>query len=103
MTATVLLVEDHQMTLMGLKLLLERDAHVRVVGEASNGADAVRLAKQTRPDVILMDIGLPEMDGIEATQRIKADQPATRVIMLTSRTTSATSLRRWPPGLTPTA
>jgi DNA-binding NarL/FixJ family response regulator len=58
---------------------------VTVVGEAENGVQAVGLAKETTPDVILMDIGLPEMDGIEATQKIKAAMPDVRIIMLTSK------------------
>ncbi len=81
----VLVVEDHQMTLMGLKMLLDQNDDVVLVGEANNGADAVRQASETQPDVILMDIGLPEMDGIEATQKIKAVHPATKIIMLTSK------------------
>lgn len=85
MKTRVLIVEDHQMTLVGLKMLLEKNQAVEVVGEASNGLEAVRLAASTEPEVILMDIGLPEMDGIEATQKIKAAQPGIRIIMLTSK------------------
>ncbi|MBX2861507.1 MAG: response regulator transcription factor [Vampirovibrio sp.] len=85
MKTRILLVEDHQMTLMGLKMLLEQEDTVAVVGEASDGARALDLAKDLRPDVILMDIGLPEMDGIEATQKIKTEIPAARIIMLTSK------------------
>lgn len=85
MKTRVLIVEDHQMTLVGLKMLLEKNQAVEVVGEASNGLEAVRLAASTEPEVILMDIGLPEMDGIEATQKIKAVQPGVRIIMLTSK------------------
>ena len=85
MTTRILLVEDHQMTLMGLKMLLEREDGVTVVGEADNGLTAVTLAESLNPDMILMDIGLPQMDGIEATQRIKKQHPAIRIIMLTSK------------------
>jgi DNA-binding NarL/FixJ family response regulator len=85
MKTRVLLVEDHQMTLIGLKMLLERDGSVEVLGEAENGLKAVEMANQLVPEVILMDIGLPDMDGIEATQKIKASHPATRIIMLTSK------------------
>lgn len=85
MKTRVLIVEDHPMTLVGLKMLLEKDESVDVVGEAVNGLDAVHLTELARPEVILMDIGLPEMDGIEATQKIKAAHPATRIIMLTSK------------------
>ncbi len=85
MTTRVLIVEDHQMTRVGLKMLLEREEKIEVVGEAADGTQAIRLANTTNPDVILMDIGLPEIDGIEATQRIKEAHPAVRVIMLTSK------------------
>lgn len=85
MRTRVLIVEDHQMTLVGLRMLLERNSDIEVVGEAVNGADAVQKAGSGNPEVILMDIGLPEMDGIEATQRIKKDHPGIRVIMLTSK------------------
>ncbi len=85
MKTRVLIVEDHQMTLVGLKMLLEKNQSVDVVGEASNGIEAVQLAASAQPEVILMDIGLPEMDGIEATQKIKAAQPGVRIIMLTSK------------------
>lgn len=81
----VLIVEDHQMTLVGLKMLLEKNNGFEVVGEALNGVEAVRLAERQQPEVILMDIGLPEMDGIEATQKIKATHPGVRIIMLTSK------------------
>ena len=85
MKTRVLIVEDHQMTLVGLKMLLEKNEGVEVIGEAMNGAEAVQKAMATPPDIILMDIGLPEMDGIEATQRIKKEHPGVRVIMLTSK------------------
>lgn len=85
MKTRVLIVEDHQMTLVGLKMLLEKNEGVDVVGEAANGLEAVSLAATRQPDVILMDIGLPEMDGIEATQKIKQAQAGVKVIMLTSK------------------
>lgn len=85
MKTRVLIVEDHQMTLVGLKMLLEKTDGVQVVGEAGNGLEAINQADQVQPEVILMDIGLPEMDGVEATQRIKQAHPGTRIIMLTSK------------------
>lgn len=85
MTIKVLIVEDHQMTLVGIQMLLDKDPNFAVVATAQNGVEAVRKASETRPEVILMDIGLPEMDGIEATQKIKAQNPDIRVIMLTSK------------------
>jgi DNA-binding NarL/FixJ family response regulator len=85
MKTRVLIVEDHPMSLVGLKLLLEKNDSCDVVGEATNGLDAVSLSARLAPDVILMDIGLPEMDGIEATQLIKKEHPSIRIIMLTSK------------------
>ncbi len=85
MKTRVLIVEDHPMTLVGLKMLLTKNENITVVGEAANGLEAVSQADQTQPEVILMDIGLPEMDGVEATQRIKASHPGVRIIMLTSK------------------
>jgi DNA-binding NarL/FixJ family response regulator len=81
----LLLVEDHQMTLMGLELLLQKETDFNVVGKATTGVEALKQAETLHPDVVLMDIGLPEMDGIEATQRLKASQPSTRILMLTSK------------------
>jgi two-component system, NarL family, response regulator LiaR len=81
----VFLVEDHQMTLVGLKILLEREAGIQVVGEATDGLTASQRIMECKPDVVLMDIGLPEMDGIETTQKIKAVLPHIRIIMLTSK------------------
>jgi DNA-binding NarL/FixJ family response regulator len=84
-TTTVFLVEDHQMTLVGLKMLLEKEEGIQVIGEASDGATASRMIVELKPEVVLMDIGLPEMDGIEATQVVKAALPNIRIIMLTSK------------------
>ena len=71
MSIKVLLVEDHTMTRMGLQLVLEKVEDINVIGEADDGEKAVEMAKELTPDVILMDIGLPGIDGIEATQKIK--------------------------------
>ncbi len=82
---SVYLVEDHQMTLVGLKMLLEKEAGIEVIGEATDGLTATKEIRHLKPDVVLMDIGLPEMDGIEATQILKEQPPVPKVIMLTSK------------------
>ncbi|KAB2347993.1 response regulator [Actinomadura rudentiformis] len=82
---TVLLVDDQPLQRMGFRMLLEsRPDIATVVGEASNGIEAVRRAADLRPDVVLMDIRMPGMDGIEATRRIVADGGPSRVLVLTT-------------------
>jgi DNA-binding NarL/FixJ family response regulator len=80
----VLIVDDHAVVRIGLKTLLANAAGFRVVGEAGTVAEAVALTTQARPDVVLMDVRLPDGSGVEACRRIKADTPDTRVVMLTS-------------------
>lgn len=81
----VLLVEDHELYRMGLSMLLEREDNINLVSQASDGLEGVKKAREFSPDVILMDIGLPNMDGIEATQRIKEFLPDTKILIFTSR------------------
>lgn len=73
---TVLLAEDHAVVCQGLRTLLESESHCEVVGEARTGREAVELAASLHPDVVLMDIAMPELNGIAATQQILAQDPA---------------------------
>jgi DNA-binding NarL/FixJ family response regulator len=79
---SVLLVDDHALVRRGFRRMLEDDAEIKVVGEASDGEEAVRLAIDLRPDVTVMDCALPEFSGIEATRRIRGALPMARILML---------------------
>ena len=81
----VLLVEDHMMIRMGTALVIEKTEGITLVGEAEDGQQGVEMAKELLPDVILMDIGLPVIDGIEATRRIKELNLDTKILIFTSR------------------
>ncbi|MFH2039734.1 MAG: response regulator transcription factor [Chloroflexota bacterium] len=81
---TVLIVDDHEMVREGTKGFLETQSDIVIVAEAESGLDAVRFAQEFVPDVVLMDLVMPEMDGIEATRRIKEVSPRTQIIVLTS-------------------
>jgi NarL family two-component system response regulator LiaR len=83
-TIRVLLVDDHIVVRRGLGALLATYGEIEVVGEAGSGQEGVELAVRLLPDVVLMDLVMPEMDGIEATRRVKAASPSTQVIVLTS-------------------
>jgi NarL family two-component system response regulator LiaR len=80
----ILIVDDHTIVRRGIKALLAETDDIQVVGEADNGLEAISLSKELEPDVILMDLLLPVMDGIEATRQITARQPHTRVVVMTS-------------------
>lgn len=83
-TVRVLLVDDHALIRRGMKGQFSLEPAFSIVGEAGDGAQAIELAAQLQPDVVLMDIDLPVMDGITATQRIKSDRPTTRILALSA-------------------
>ncbi len=84
MTIQVLVTDDHRVVRRGLRGFLELDPELEVVGEASNGEEAVELAHSLKPDVVLMDLLMPVMDGIEATGKIRRELPEVEVVALTS-------------------
>jgi DNA-binding NarL/FixJ family response regulator len=85
---TVLLVDDHSLVRRGFRRMLEDEADMKVVGEAGDGEQAIRLAKELRPKVVVMDCALPGMNGLQATRGILEDLPETGVLMLSMHTES---------------
>ncbi len=84
MSICILIADDHAVVRQGLRMFLEMDADFKIVGEAENGEDAVRLAGELQPDIVLMDLIMPVMDGITATSMIRQQYPDVEVIALTS-------------------
>jgi two-component system, NarL family, response regulator LiaR len=84
MATRILITDDHGVVRQGLRMFLSLDPDLEVVGEASNGREALALARELRPDVVLMDLLMPVMDGIKATEAIRSEMPEVEVIALTS-------------------
>ena len=80
----VILVDDHEMVRLGLKSFLNLQGDVEVVGEASNGREGVDLALELRPDVVVMDLVMPELDGVQATLELLKEWPEAKILVLTS-------------------
>jgi DNA-binding NarL/FixJ family response regulator len=98
MTIRLLLADDHGMMRDGLKALLSAAPDIDVVGEVGNGRDAVRSAERLKPDVIVMDIAMPELNGIEATRMLRSRCPGTRVVILSMHSTSEHVFRAFAAG-----
>src|SRR5438309_6100824 len=86
---TVLLAEDHQIVREGFRSLLEHEADIEVVGEAANGRQAVQLTRKLRPAVVVMDIAMPLLNGMEAARQIRKQFPSTRVLFLSAHSDDA--------------
>lgn len=99
-TIRILLADDHSLIRMGLAALFKYQKDIKVVGEAEDGDEAVRLALRLKPDVVVMDLAMPVMDGATATARIRETLPETRVLILTSFGTSADLSRALAAGAT---
>jgi DNA-binding NarL/FixJ family response regulator len=89
----VLLVDDHEVFLQGLVLLLSQDERLEIVGTATNGADAVQLATVLHPDVVLLDVVMPGMDGFEAAAELRAREPGAAVVLVSGLDEDAASAR----------
>ena len=79
----VLLADDHKIVRDGLRLLIDAQRDMRVIGEAGNGKDALQQAHDLKPDVVVMDLSMPKLNGLQATERLKAEQPKVKVVALT--------------------
>ena len=79
----ILLAEDHKVMREGLRMVLAREPNMEVVGEANNGAEAITLTEQLRPDIVVMDVSMPEINGLKATEALGASSPETKILILT--------------------
>lgn len=82
MKTRILIVDDHALFRDGLKMLINHEPDLEVAGEAENGQKAVHLSRELKPDIILMDVKMPVMDGVEATRRIMAEMPGMKILAL---------------------
>jgi len=98
MSITIILADDHRVVREGLRALLERHDDIKVVGEAADGREAVKLAATLKPDVVVMDISMPVLNGIEATQQVLEVSPSSRVIILSMYSTSEHIFRSFKAG-----
>jgi DNA-binding NarL/FixJ family response regulator len=89
MPIRVLIADDHRLFAEALEAILVGDARITVVGQAGDGREAVELARELRPDVVLMDVSMPVLDGFEAARAIRADRADTRILMLTGSSSRA--------------
>ncbi len=80
----ILLADDHQVVRDGLRLLIDSQPNMRVVGEAANGKEVLRQARELKPEVVVMDLSMPELNGLQATERLKAEHPDLKVVALTA-------------------
>ncbi len=93
MSIRVLISDDHAIVRDGLRFMLEAQGNIRVVGEASNGREAIRKVRELKPEIVIMDIVMSELNGIDATEQICRENPATRVIMLSMRSSTEPIIR----------
>src|SRR5216110_2391658 len=101
-TMRILLADDHQMFRQGLRTLLESNSGFEVVGEATDGRQAVEMARELQPDVVVMDVAMPHLNGIEATRKIRDNSAGSKVVALsmhTDRRFTSEMLKRARPGM----
>lgn len=100
MSVKILITDDHPVVRTGIRGMLDGEPDFEVVGEAEDGREAVELTRKLRPDVVLMDLRMPNMDGVEATARIREEKPDTHVLVLTTYESDADILRAIESGAT---